>query len=269
MVEQLDDNSRKVVLVSLLRAISDLKAILNAQERGALKDMSLTRNMHPRVMSIGIRLALQEHDVPMEGKAELTPAEMQAAKSRLLAEMVALVREEFVSSASAAAAAYAPAPASGDDYDDGDDYEDDFEEDTAPGGASDGYDVDNEAVDGDDDDDDYEEGEEENDDDDDNEDDFGYPDDDDEDEDDDEDDEDISKEERLMNLARTVNQQKAALQQKMDFVKEQLAMLQNLKASCQSKLSELQMGRDVENVSEDDNSNDEDGEDYLDREDVQ
>mmetsp|Transcript_13429 Transcript_13429/g.47041 ORF Transcript_13429/g.47041 Transcript_13429/m.47041 type:complete len:187 (-) Transcript_13429:146-706(-) len=44
---------------------------------------------------------------------------------------------------------------------------------------------------------------------------------------------------RLMELARTVLEQKEVLQRKMDHVKEQLRALQELKASCQTKIGDL------------------------------
>lgn len=254
---EMDANSKKMVLVSLLRAIGQLKQIMDESDRGFLKDLALSATqMDPQILSIGIRLAILDHDTQTEAEND---EQLLGKRRELLTLLIAIVKPEILEAMSGVGASSGDADRE-DEHDYEDDFEDDFEDDDMlmpDGDHKQNYDAD----DGDDED------ESDNDDvDDDGKQDHieqvknltanGFDDDDDDQstDDDAEDDADADADEaessmldasadpRLLELARSVCAQKKLLQQKMDFVKEQLSMLSALKESCESRLSEVQRG---------------------------
>ena len=224
----------QAVLVALLRAISQMKPILDAGDRGHLKDLVLASRMQAKVLSLGIQLAILDHDTQFDSP-EADEANLDKRRS-ILTQLIGLLRG-------------GDGPG-GNGREDGDDYESDFEEDDMmmPDGdaVADGDARSNDA--------DVDAG--------------PYGDEDDDSDDDFDGDGDgeegiAADDPRILDLARTVAQQKELLQQKMDFVKEQLSMLNDLKASCQQKLDEAMEGRSDEE-DDDDEDPEEDDEDYDD-----
>lgn len=215
------------MLIALLRALSQMKSILDEEDRGSLKDLVLMSRMHPRVLSIGIRLAILDHDTQFESP-EQDEANLDKRRD-IMTELIGLTR----ATGAAGAAGRAGASTDGEE-----DYEDDFEgddddmmmpdEDAVRDDDADDADVDGAGPYGDaasDSDSNF----------------------------------DPESDPRLVELSRTVAEQKSLLQKKMDFVKEQLSMLQDLKKSCQEKLSEAMEGVDEGDEGEGDEDTDTEG----------
>ena len=103
----------QAVLVALLRAISQMKPILDAGDRGHLKDLVLASRMQAKVLSLGIQLAILDHDTQFDSP-EADEANLDKRRS-ILTQLIGLLRG-------------GDGPG-GDGREDGDDYESDFEED--------------------------------------------------------------------------------------------------------------------------------------------
>ena len=108
------------MLVALLRAIGQMKAILDESDRGCLKDLVLASSMHPRILSIGIRLAILDHDTQFDSP-EADEANLEKRR-QILTELISLIRGAQARGAELAGKQQA-------DDDQTEDYEDDFEDD--------------------------------------------------------------------------------------------------------------------------------------------
>jgi len=108
------------VLISLLRAISRMKDVMDERDRAFLKDCVVVEPLHPRLAGVGVRLAILDYDAA-QGIPEDDEAHFEKRRE-LLGQLWELCRGQ----GSAGAGGEEDEEESDGDYeDDFDDYEDD------------------------------------------------------------------------------------------------------------------------------------------------